>query len=45
MLLQPILVQLNAQHIISSCKKVASEISARNDIVVIFLLNNILIQR
>ena len=38
-------VPLNAKHIISCCKKLASEISARHDIVVNILLNNILKQR
>ena len=36
---------LNAKHIISCCKRVSGEISARHDIVVNILLNNILIQR
>ena len=36
---------LNAKHIITCCKKVSGEISARHDIVVNILLNNILIQR
>ena len=36
---------LNAKHIISCCRKVSGEISARHDIVVNILLNNILIQR
>ena len=39
------LTTLNARHIISCCKKVASEISARHDIVINTLLNNILKQR
>ena len=38
-------MQLNAKHIISSCKKVASEINSRHDIVVNILLNNILVRR
>ena len=33
------------KHIISFCKKVASEINTRHDIVVNILLNNILKQR
>ena len=36
---------LNAKHMISCCKKVASEINARHDIVVNIILNNILAQR
>ena len=36
---------LNAKHIVSCCKKVASEINTRHDIVVNILLNNILNQR
>ena len=36
---------LTANHIISCCKKVSSEINYRHDIVVNILLNNILIQR
>ena len=38
-------VKLNEKHIISSCKKVASEINTRHDIVVNVLLNNILVPR
>ena len=36
---------LNAKHIISCCKRVSAEISARNDNVVDIILNNILVQR
>ena len=36
---------LNAKHIVSCCKKVSGEINTRHDIVVNFLLNNILVQR
>ena len=36
---------LNAKHIISCCKRVSGEITARHDIVVNILLNNILVQR
>ena len=36
---------LNAKHVISCCKKVSGEISARHDIVVNILLNNIMMQR
>ena len=36
---------LNTKHIVSCCKRVSGEISARHDIVVNILLNNILKQR
>ena len=38
-------LQLNANHIISCCKRVSGEINTRHDIVVNILLNNILVQR
>ena len=36
---------LNAKHIVSCCRKVSAEISARHDEVVNILLNNILVWR
>ena len=36
---------LNAKHIVSCCRMVSAEITARHDIVVNILLNNILVQR
>ena len=36
---------LNSKHIVSCCMKVSTEITARHDIVVNILLNNILVQR
>ena len=38
-------LQLNANHIISCCKRVSGEINTRHDNVVNILLNNILMQR
>ena len=38
-------LQLNANHIISCCKKARCEINERRDIVVNILLNNILVRR
>ena len=38
-------LQLNANHIISCCKRVSGEINTRHDTVVNILLNNILMQR
>ena len=36
---------LNRKYIVSCCMKVSAEITARHDIVVNILLNNILVQR
>ena len=36
---------LNAEHIVSCCRKVAGEINSRHDIVVNIVLNNILVRR
>ena len=36
---------LNANHIVSCCKRVSGEINSRHDLVVNILLNNILVQR
>ena len=45
MLVQQDGVAADAKHIVSCCKKVSGEITARHDIVVNILLNNIHIQR
>ena len=45
MLVQQDGVALNANHIISCCKRASAEINTRHDIVVNIHLNNILMQR